>query len=349
MAATLPDGDVLPGLDAVCGDLAALADRSATEGPWASGGMQALARHGILAAFVPADCGGTGQPEATLIPALAAVASSCLTTALALSQWAAAVRIVAAGPPDVRAELLPPLARGEAFTTVGISQLTTSRQHLGRPVLVAGRDADGWRLDGLCPWVTGADACDTIVTGAATADGGQCFFVVPATAAGVTIEPPLEMLALSGSRTAVVRLTAARPGHVIEPPEKNAARTGGLATSALALGSARAAIGIVAREASRRDSLGPVASSLGTELASLFDRLDRAARAGIAAADRDSLRAAANDLVLRAGQAALAASKGAGFVRGHPVERLVRESLLFVVWSCPQAVTDSLLCELAGG
>jgi alkylation response protein AidB-like acyl-CoA dehydrogenase len=349
MAATLSDGDVLPGLEAACGKLTALADRSATEGPWASGGMQALARHGILAAFVPADCGGTGQPEATLIPALAAVASSCLTTALALSQWAAAVRIVAAGPPDVRAELLPPLARGEAFTTVGISQLTTSRQHLGRPVLVAERDGDGWRLDGLCPWVTGADACDTIVTGAATADGGQCFFVVPTTAAGVTIDPPLEMLALSGSRTAVVRLAAARPGHVIEPPEKNAARTGGLATSALALGSARAAIGIVAREASRRDSLGPVASSLETELASLFDRLDRAARAGIAAADRDTLRAAANDLVLRAGQAALAASKGAGFVRGHPVERLVRESLFFVVWSCPQAVTDSLLCELAGG
>ena len=64
--------------------------------------------------------------------------------------------------------LLPPLARGATFTTVGLSQLTTSRQHLGRPALVAAQDEDGWRLDGLCPWVTGADACDTIVTGAAT-------------------------------------------------------------------------------------------------------------------------------------------------------------------------------------
>jgi len=310
--------------------------------------MQSLATHGILAAFVPTDCGGTGQAEATLVRALAAVASSCLTTALAASQWAAAVRIIAAAPPAVRSTLLPPLASGKAFTTVGISQLTTSRQHLGRPALLAEQDPEGWRLDGLCPWVTGADACDTIVTGAA-APGGQLFFVIPATGTGVVVDPPLAMLALTGSRTSVVRLSAARPAHVIEPPERNAARTGGLATTALALGSARAAIEIVAGEAGRRESLGPIADGLRRDLDGLFARLDAAATDGIAAADRDMLRAAATDLVLRAGQAALAASKGAGFVRGHPVERLVRESLFFLVWSCPQAVTDVLLCELAGG
>lgn len=349
MPAASPAIAVLPGLRSACAELAARADRSAADGPWASGGLRALATHGILAAFVPRECGGTGQPEATLVSALAAVASSCLTTALVLSQWAAAVRIIAGGSPAVRSALLPALARGDAFTTVGISQLTTSRQHLGRPVLVARRDGDGWRLDGLCPWVTGADACDTLVTGAAAADGGQLFFVVPTATPGVAVDPPLEMLALSGSRTSVVRLAGARPAHVIEPPEQNAARTGGLATTALALGSARAAIGIVAAEADRRESLGPIAAGLHRDLDDLFGRLDRAAREGIAATDRDRLRAAANDLVLRAGQAALAASKGAGFVRGHPVERLVRESLFFLVWSCPQAVTDALLCDLAGG
>jgi alkylation response protein AidB-like acyl-CoA dehydrogenase len=311
--------------------------------------MQALASHGVLAAFVPADCGGTGQPEATLVGGLAALASSCLTTALAVSQWAAAVRIIAGGPPPVRTALLPALARGAAFTTVGISQLTTSRQHLGQPVLAADRDGDGWRLDGLCPWVTGADACDTIVTGAAGPGGGQLFFVIPTDAAGMVIEQPLEMLALSGSRTSAVRLNGARPTHVIEPPERNAARTGGLATTALAIGSARAAIGIVAAEASRREPLGPIADGLRRDLDDLHARLERAAHQGIAAADRDTLRAAANDLVLRSGQAALAASKGAGFVRGHPAERFVRESLFFLVWSCPQAVTHALLCELAGG
>ncbi|MFM8415784.1 MAG: acyl-CoA dehydrogenase family protein [Planctomycetota bacterium] len=349
MVAARPFADTPPALAAACRELAAHADRTATAGPWASGGMQALAAHGILAGFIPADCGGTAAPEATLVATLAAIASSCLTSALALSQWAAAVRIIAAGPPEVRAELLPSLAEGRTFTTVGISQLTTSRQHLGRPALVAERDAHGWRLDGLCPWVTGADACDTIVTGAATAGGGQIFLVVPTAAAGVTIEAPLEMLALGGSRTAAVRFVGVRPAHVIEPPEKHATRSGGLATTALALGAARAAIAVVADEAARRESLEPIAAGLDSELAVLVGRLDRAAREGIPPPDRDALRGAANDLVLRAGQAALAASKGAGFVRGHPAERLVRESLFFLVWSCPQAVTDKLLCELAGG
>ncbi|NCX97034.1 MAG: acyl-CoA dehydrogenase [Planctomycetia bacterium] len=330
--ASCSDSAAHTALHAACTELASLAERSATEGPWASGAMRALTRSGVLARFLPTDCGGTADDEATLVETLAATATACLTTALALSQWAAAVRIIAAGPPDLRTTLLPALGRGETFTTVGISQLTTSRRHLGRPALAADRDAAGWRLDGVCPWVTGADACATIVTGGQAPDGRQIFFVVPTTAAGVTLEPPLAMLALSGSRTAVVRLAGVRPAHMIEPPGQNAPRTGGLATTALALGAARASIALVAAELER-----------------LFQRLTQAAREGLAAADRDRLRATATDLALRAGQAALTASKGAGFVQGHPAERLVRESLFFVVWSCPQAVADTLLCEMSGG
>jgi len=351
MPASNGDTACPPSLEQVCLRLAEHADRTAAEGPWASGSIDLLAERGVLARFLPADCGGTAATEPVLIATLTAIATSCLTTALALSQWAAAVRIIAAGPPEVRAALLPSLARGDSFTTVGLSQLTTSRQHLGRPVLAAERDDggdDGWRLDGLCPWVTGADAADTIVTGAALAEGGQAFFVVPTAAAGVAVEPPLEMLALSGSRTAVVRFSAARPAHVILPPEQNAARTGGLATTALALGAARSSLGIVAAEAARRAELAAVAASLEAEQEAIAARLARAAIAGIAAADRDTLRGAATGLALRAAQAALTASKGAGFVRGHPVERLVRESLFFLVWSCPQAVSAALLCEFAG-
>ena len=65
-------------------------------------------------------------------------------------------------------------------------------------------------------------------------------------------------------------------------------------------------------------------------------------------AERDRLRGAANGLVMRAAQAAVTAAKGAGFVAGHPAERLARESFFFLVWSCPQAVAAATLCELAG-
>jgi alkylation response protein AidB-like acyl-CoA dehydrogenase len=337
----------LPPLRAACERIKSRAGQSMTAGPWASGSMAALAEHGVLAGFIPADQGGRVTDEADRLAALASVATACLTTALAASQWAAAVRIITSGDAASRTALLPPLAHGETFTTVGLSQLTTSRQHLGRPALVASRTDRGWRLDGLCPWVTGADACDTIVTGAAT-DEGSLFFVVPTDAAGLRIDPPLEMLALSGSRTSAVRFTGVRPTHSIAPPETHAARAGGLATTALALGTARAAIELLASEAARRDGLEPIAAGLSAELADLFGQLIRAAQAGITADARDVLRGAANGLVLRAAQAALTASKGAGFVSGHPAERLVRESLFFLVWSCPQSVSTAMLCELAG-
>lgn len=330
----------------VAASLAARADHTAADGPWASGAWGLLAGHGVLAGFIPAAHGGAGAGEPALLDTLAVVAEHCLTTALVLSQWSAAVRIIAAASPDVAAGLLPPLARGERFTTVGISQITTSRQHVGGPVLRAARVGGAWRLDGLCPWVTGADAADTIVTGAATADGGKLFFVVPTAAAGVVVEPPLEMLALSGSRTAAVRLDAVGVETTIAAAD--GPRTGGLATSALALGAARAAVRLIAREAERRPPLEPVAAGLAADATALAGRLREAARHGLEPAARDRLRGDANGLVTRAAQAALTAAKGAGFVRGHPVERLARESLFFLVWSCPPGVASTLLCELAG-
>jgi len=333
---------------AACAEIAAIAERTAVDGPWRSGAFAALARGGVLAGFLPADCGGTAAPEPHLLAMLAAVAEACLTTALAVSQWAAAVRILAAGTSDIRTVWLPPLATAATFTTVGISQLTTSRRHLAAPALTAVEDAAGWRLDGLCPWVTGADSSDTIVTGATTPAGGQMFFVVATTTTGLTIEPPLELLALSGSRTSIVRFTGVRPVAVMPAPATGGPRTGGLATTALAVGAARSSIAVILEEARARPVLAPIADGLRTDAERITTRLQAAASVGIDPDARDALRADANSLVVRAAQAALAASKGAGFVVGHPVERLVRESLFFLVWSCPQAVTTAVLCELAG-
>lgn len=331
---------------AVAASLHAAAGETAVVGPWSSGVMELLARHGVLAAFVPADVGGTGAAEWPLLEILAVIAERCLTTALVLSQWAAAVRIIATGSADERLTYLPTLARGEAFTTVGVSQITTSRQHVGSPVLRATKDAAGWRLDGLCPWVTGADAADTIVTGAATTAGERLFFVVPATARGVVIEPAMEMLALSASHTSAVRLDDVRPVATITAIS-DAPRSGGLATTALALGAARAAVRLIAAEGESRPQLRPVAERLAIDATLLAERLRTAALGGIETAARERLRGDANGLVTRSAQAALTAAKGAGFVRGHPAERLVRESLFFLVWSCPPAVATNLLCELA--
>ncbi|NDC52750.1 MAG: acyl-CoA dehydrogenase [Planctomycetia bacterium] len=336
-------------LRSLCDALGTRAEETAAAGPWHAGAFALLAESGTLAGFIPPAHGGTGAPETALVAALTAIASRCLTTALVLTQWAAGVRIIAGGSETLRAARLPGLARGAATTTVGIAQLSTSRRHLHAPTLVARRRGGCWRLDGLCPWVTGADSSDTIVTGAVGDAGEQLFFVVPTDAPGLQIAPPLDLLALSGSRTSSVTFTAVEPADVIVPEAGGGVRTGGLATTALALGSTRAAVDLLDREARARPALHPVATALGAEAAGLEARLHEAAAAGSEPEARDRLRADANGLVVRAAQAALTATKGAGFVAGHPAGRLVREAHFFLVWSCPQTVSGITLCELSRG
>ena len=106
-----PDDDALAALRA---DLASLATATERDGPWRSGAFARLAEHGLLAGFIATEDGGSGATEAALLETLSGVASACLTTALVLTQWASACRIIATGPADLRALLLPSLARGEA-------------------------------------------------------------------------------------------------------------------------------------------------------------------------------------------------------------------------------------------
>lgn len=321
------------------------AEATAHAGPWKSGAFGMLARAGVLAGFVPVADGGTGASEPAILDVLVAIASRCLTTALVLTQWAAGCRIICGGTDDVRAAWLPALAAGTRTTTVGIAQLSTSRRHVGTPALAARLTDGAWRLAGLCPWVTGADAVDAIITGAMRDDGQPLFFIVPTTRHGLVISPPMELLALSGSRTSSVAFTDVSPAAVIEPQASGGVRTGGLATTALALGSTWAAIRLLRGEALARAALAPVADALARETKALEERLKHAVTTDME--DRDRLRADANGLVIRAAQAALTATKGAGFVAGHPAERLVREAHFYLVWSCPQTVAGITLCELS--
>lgn len=334
-------------LEALCATLRGLSAKTVRIGPWKSGGFAELAASGSLAGFLPADVGGTGGTEVAKLIFLTAVAESCLTTALAVSQWAAACRMINVANTDVRTRWLPGIIEGCCLTTIGISQLTTSRQHLGKRVLAADEVADGWQLNGVCPWVTGADSVDTIVTGAIT-DEGQRFFVVETSAPGLVVEPPMQMLALSGSRTSLVRLSDVKAASVITPSDGAGARTGGLSTTALALGATKASITIIEKESIKRPELKPIAEQLLFEVLNLLERLRFAATMGIEKDDQDRLRADANGVVIRAAQAALVASKGAGFVHGHLAEQFVRESMFFLVWSCPQAVAHAVMCDLAG-
>ena len=231
-----------------------------------------------------------------------------------------------------------------------------------RPVLRAGQGRGGFVLDGYSPWVTGAAFAQTIVLGATLEDHRQILVALPTELPGVRIDPAPQLVGLSASHTGPVRLDhvevaeewlLAGPVHEVMKHGLGA-RTGGLQTSALALGLASEAIAFLESQADARDELVEPAEALLADRNELLHAMlalagdsEQAANLECAVSGNE-LRRRANSLVLRASQAALAAAKGAGYIAGHPAGRWCREALFFLVWSCPAPVAQANLCELAG-
>jgi alkylation response protein AidB-like acyl-CoA dehydrogenase len=345
-----------PALDELCSRLAELAPALDEPDAWPAEQLRLCADAGVFRWFLAAEWDGLAWSEADLVRGYMKLAAACLTTTFVITQRMGAVnRIAASDNESLKYELLPPLVAGDTLATVGISHLTTSRQHLAQPVLQATETADGFMLDGYSPWVTGAEFAQHIVLGATLNDGRQILAVLPTDLPGVRIERSPRLAALSASRTGPVHLDQVRldrrwllAGPVHEVMKQGAgAKTGGLQTSALAIGLASAAIGDIRAQSESRANLADPAASLQAELDQLKrDLLELASGRPICTSEE--LRARANSLVLRATQAALVAAKGAGFLAGHPASRRCAEALFFLVWSCPQPVAAANLCELAG-
>ena len=251
----------------VLANLAGHAEDADRRDDWPAASWQLVRQAGVLAWSVPGAYGGLALSAVELLVGYEQLASACLTTAFILSQREAAVRRLDAYPvPELQQRFLPALWRGELFATVGLSQLTTSRQHQAPALLATPAGSadhpDHYQLDGVIPWVTGADQADLVIVGAVLPDGRQVLVVLPAKQAGMSVAAPLPLLALAGSRTAQIHCAGVRiPADLVlaGPGEKLLAQgkggVGGLETSCLALGLARAAVAFVQEEANQRPPL----------------------------------------------------------------------------------------------
>lgn len=343
-------------LDPLCERLAAQAVALDAAGAWPDEQLRLCGEFGVYRWFVPQADGGLGWSDAQIAQGYIRLAEACLTTSFVITQRSGAIqRFAGMATASLKAKLLPDLLSGRSFATIGISHLTTSRRHLKTAVLRAALTADAVMLDGYSPWVTGADHAQLVVLGAVTDDGQQVLVAVPTELPGVSAPAPAKLLALTASHTGSLecRNVAVPREYLLAGPAENVmaqrtgGNTGGLQTSALAIGLSRAAVTFLEREATSRAELEEAARSLSSELDDLETQL-LARASGRQDCTLEELRTQANSLVLRSTQAALAAAKGAGFVAGHPVERWCREALFFLVWSCPQPVVNAALCELAG-
>lgn len=344
-------------MDRLCQSLKERSSNWIEVADWPGESLRICGQAGVYRWFLPESQGGLGWSERDQTRGYLRLAEVDLTTTFVITQYMGAIRRIAgSGNQVVIEQWLERLVSGESFGTVGISHLTTSRQHLSQPALRATETQDGFVLQGQSPWVTGAPHANLFVIGATLADGRQILAAVPAEAPGVSARAGYRLVALSASCTDRVEFddVEIERALVLDGPIENVlqsgvgARPGGLQTSTLALGLARAAVNYLADEAERREDLRAAASELTSTLDQSQERLLQAAE-GDAQCDTADIRADANRLVLRATQAAMTAAKGAGFVEGHPVGRWCREALFFLVWSCPQGVAQAHLCEFAFG
>ncbi len=345
-----------PELQTLCAELASRASDYETPQDWPRESLRLCAEAGVFRWFLAPEHGGMGWSSGEIYRGYLQLSAACLTTTFIITQRTGACQRIAGGASDTaRERYLPPLLDGDLVATLGISHLTTSRRHLAKPVLAAKADGTDWILDGFSPWVTGGEHADLVVIGASLDDGRELLAVLPTDLDGVSRPPSADLVGLSASCTGPVRCDSVRlpSDMVLAGPIEEVMKqgvgggTGGLQTSILAIGHARASLDFVAGEAAKRQDLREPLRALQSEWADLENEaLDSAD--GIRQCDLADLRARANSLALRASQSALAAAKGAGYLQGHPAGRWCREALFFLVWSCPQPVMNANLCELAG-
>jgi butyryl-CoA dehydrogenase len=326
-------------------------------GVWPKRLWEILIEAGAPGWTLPPSYGGLGLDRPSLVIANARVAKGSLTAAFILSQHDAAVRrlLIAADRP-IATYWLDEISTGDAFATVGLSQLTTSRR-LGATALRAKVVGPGLiELNGAMPWVTAAERADVFVAGAVTDDGEQILFALPADRPGLTVRPAYDLAALGASRTSEVgcdNVHLAESDLLAGPhPDvmagSSATGTGGLETSALAMGQALAALEALEAESTTEPSLLDPAAALRAEWNALWSDLMNTATGHAEASPPAAIRGQANAMVVRVTQAFLTARKGSGFLRTDPAQRWARQALFFLVWSCPRPVAQAAIRDLAG-
>ncbi len=241
---------------------------------WPNSQLKAMAAAGVMGWDVPRGWGGTDLSQADHLEGLRQLASACLASTFVLTQRSAAVRRVATSANiSAQERLLPPLLRGEIFATVGISHLTTSGQHLKTPLVQAVETDDGFELNGITPWATGATQADFLITGGTLADGRQILAAIPTDRSGMEVRPPVKLMALNASQTGAVDLrnVCVSQNELLHGPveavmqQGTGGGAGSLGTSALALGTTYGMLQKLRRETAQRSDLLEFSDALQQE------------------------------------------------------------------------------------
>lgn len=331
-------------------------DDASDEVSWPEASMRLLRESGRFGTVIAKAHGGSDAAPLDQLRSYQAIGAGSVTVALILTQHDAACELL--GDCDsnaMSADVLTRCAGGEALGTVGISQLTTSRRH-GTAALRATPDGDGFVLNGVMPWVTSASKADFVVTGAVLDDGQQVLGCLPTNTPGMTAGEPMNLMSLRASWTSEVRCEQVRLTRDMlmrGPAEKVLALRAPvkpLKVSSVGLGLATALLDDVREMSANLDgadellraTVVPVYESVRDRIFAVADKLNDPT----AEIPSGEIRADVNALIVRLSATLMTLAKGTGYLAHHPTQRLVRESMFFLVWSAPDPVRIASLRRL---
>ncbi|WP_274560616.1 acyl-CoA dehydrogenase family protein [Streptomyces spiramyceticus] len=163
-----------------------------------------LAGSDLLSLVLAPEHGGAGLDPIALCLVLRESAKVLARVPL-LETSAVAMAVQAYAAPELSAEILPAVGRGELVLTVGANGRTGHDP--AELAVTAERDGDGWVLDGVQTGVPWAQTADRIALPAHTGAGRAVLALVPRTHSGITLA---DQVSTSGERFAEVRLDAVR-------------------------------------------------------------------------------------------------------------------------------------------
>lgn len=318
-----------------------------------------LAGLGLLGMLVPEKYGGAGMDALSCVFAVEEIARADASVAVGISvtnsvcQWP----ILRFGSEELKARVLPPLARGEALGGImltepgagsDVASLCTRYRRHGESFLLSGSKA----------WITNAGVAKTFVV-LATRDPAQgargiSAFVLEADQRGVVVHPQEKKMGLRSSVTAAVTLEdavvpvanllgAEGEGMKVALATLDHSRLG---IAAQSLGIAQAALDEALRYAKQREQFGkPVINhqAVGFRLADMDTELEaarwltyRAAwlseRPGRISRSSAQAKLLASEMANRVVALAVQVHGGYGYSREYAVERLYRDARVTTIY-----------------
>ncbi|MEO9322861.1 acyl-CoA dehydrogenase family protein [Nocardioides sp. C4-1] len=314
-----------------------------------------LGKTGLLGLPYPEEVGGGGVPYEVYLQVLEELGSVWASVGVGVSVHALSCFGLYTRGTEEQKAWLPEMLAGDQLGAYCLSEAHAGSDPAAMRT-TARRDGDDYVLDGAKAWTTHGGQADFYKVMARTGEGsrGISCFLVPASAEGLSADPPERKMGLTGSHTTTMRLDGVRV-----PVERRLGEegdglkialagldSGRLGIAAVATGLAQGALDHALAYARERTAFGQRIldhQGLGFVLADMEAAVQTARATTLHAARlRDAglpfgreasiAKLVATDNAMRVTTDAVQVLGGAGYTKDFPVERFMREAKVMQIF-----------------